>query len=239
MANSYFQFKQFIIEQDKCAMKVGTDGVLLGAWTDVSDTNNILDIGTGTGLISLMLAQRSQPNTPIDAIDIDQGAFYQASENIERSIFKDKINCKLYALQGYVDVTLNKYDLIVSNPPYFSQSLLSPNKQRTLARHTDSLSINDLLVYSAKLLSPKGRLSVIYPHSEKDKCIDVALKQSLFVSKITNVYPRKDNSQPKRVLLEFSTINSNITETDITIETERHVYSSEFKLLVKDFYLNL
>ncbi len=219
-------------------MKVGTDGVLLGIWTELADCKNILDIGTGSGLIALMLAQRSGGNMPIDAIDIDENAILQAQDNVIQSPFKN-IDCLHSSLQRYVTNCTRKYDLIVSNPPYFSSSLPSPDVQRTLARHTATLNIHEFFQASFSLLSERGRISLVFPYREKDILINVARNMGLYVSRITTVYPTPDSS-PKRILIEFSVMNMELVyETDLVIEEERHTYSSEFASLAKDFYLKL
>lgn len=237
MSNLCFRFKKFAVYHDKCAMKVGTDGVLLGAWAKIRDAKNVLDIGTGTGLITLMLSQRSNNLLSIDAIDIDECAILQARENIERTEFKN-LQCVHSSLQDYVSVCNRKYDLIVSNPPYFSSSLHSPDGQRTLARHTDSLPMEEFMNISAGLLSVEGYLSIIFPHSEKDQLIELAENTGLFVSRITNVYPMS-HLPAKRVLLEFSLLKQQAEVTDLIIEKERHIYTDDFSELVKDFYLKL
>jgi tRNA1Val (adenine37-N6)-methyltransferase len=237
MPNPYFRFKEFTVYHDRCAMKVGTDGVLLGAWTNIENAKTVLDIGTGTGLIALMLAQRSNCSLEIDAIDIDEDAIFQAVDNIQTSGFKH-IDCRHTSLQEYADVCVKKYDLIVSNPPYFASSLHSPDKQRTIARHTDSLSIDDFISISSRLLSVDGRLSIIFPISEKDYLVSLAEKNNLFVSRIVNV-AGTPNVMPKRVLLEFSKRECKVVENNLIIEMKRHVYSDEFVTLVKDFYLKL
>jgi len=144
MANPYFRFKQFTVFHDKCAMKVGTDGVLLGAWTDLKDTQKILDVGTGTGLIALMLAQRN-PAALIDAIDIDPLALEQAEANSRNSPFSDRIAVKESSFQAFARLTGKQFDLIVSNPPYFSDSLMPPDRQRAQTRHSVTLTLDDLL----------------------------------------------------------------------------------------------
>ncbi len=237
MSNSYFRFKKFTVYHDKCAMKVGTDGVLLGAWTKIGEAKTSLDIGTGTGLIALMLSQRLNNLLTVDAIDIDQSAIVQAKENVERAEFKN-IQCIHASLQNYAPACNKQYDLIVSNPPYFSSSLHSPSGQRTLARHTASLQMSEFMNISARLLSSEGYLSLIFPHSEKDVLIELAERAGLFVSRITNVYPMP-HLQAKRVLLEFSLLKHEIETTDLIIEKERHLYTDDFSDLVKDFYLNL
>ncbi len=237
MPNPFFRFKQFIVYHDRCAMKVGTDGVLLGAWTDISDAKTALDIGTGTGLISLMIAQRNR-NITIDAIDIEIDAIAQAKDNIKNSPFATQIKCTQCSVQEFAEKYEKKYDIIVSNPPFFAESLKSPDNQRSLARHDDTLSINDLLKASAKLLNNNGKLSLIYPYEYKRAILDIAKLNNLFINKATNVYPTS-SSQPKRILLEISKNQTSIQENSLTIEESRHIYSDEFTELVKDFYLKL
>ena len=214
MSNPFFQFKQFTIRHDKCAMKVGTDGVLLGAWAGTESCNRILDIGTGTGLIALMLAQRSK--AAIDAIDIEADACLQAQ------------------------ASTHLYDLIVSNPPYFVDSLKCPNLQRNTARHTDTLTLEDLLQYSRKLLTPQGRIALILPYDQKDRLTDCIQTQNLFLSKEVSVIPVPD-AQPKRLLAELTSEPpaSPAFSDRLTIEIARHRYTDEYINLTKDFYLKM
>lgn len=237
MANNYFKFKQFSISQDHCAMKVGTDGVLLGAWADISFANNVLDVGTGTGLIALMLAQRNL-SLYIDAIDIDNAAIKQAEDNIKHSPFGGRVKSYPLSLQQMIEKTDKKYDAIVSNPPYFINSLKSPDAQRSLARHTDSLSVDELIALSSRLLSDKGRLSIIFPYEYTDDLMGIAEKNGLYTSRVTTVFPTP-TSLPKRILLEFSRENITLVKDVLTIERERHVYTEEFTSLVKEFYLKM
>lgn len=235
MPNPYFRFKEFTVYHDRCAMKVGTDGVLLGAWTNVSEANAVLDIGCGSGLISLMIAQRN-PKASIDAIDIDEGAFLQTAINIENSPFLSQIKSFDNSLQDYELTCTRKYDLIVSNPPFFNQSLKSPQGNRTTARHTDSLSVQELLLISSKLLAEGGHLSLIYPIDYKPFFLE---QQVLHITRLTNVYPTPTSSA-KRILIELSNIAvDNFSEDDLIIEKERHLYSDDFVKLVRDFYLNM
>lgn len=237
MSNPYFSFKKFTVYHDKCAMKVGTDGVLLGAWVKLGKVRRVLDVGTGTGLIALMLSQRSEGFISIDAIDIDEDAVLQTLENVERASFRS-VKAIHSSLQDYVEKCDAKYDIIVSNPPYFSSSLHSPDGQRTLARHTNSLPMVEFMNISARLLSSDGYLSLIFPYAEKDLLIDLAENAGLFVSRITNVYPMP-HLNAKRVLLEFSKVKQNAEIADLIIEKERHIYTDDFTELVKDFYLKL
>ncbi|MDD4719584.1 MAG: methyltransferase [Bacteroides sp.] len=238
MKKSGFQFKQFSVYQDRCAMKVGTDGVLLGAWVDVANAKNTLDIGTGTGLIALMMAQRSVSSL-ITAIEIDSEAACQATENVLNSPWKDRIEVVNADL---LDFNCSKrYDVIVSNPPYFSQSLPSPNKQRTLARHNDHLTYSALIQKVATLLSENGRFSVIIPYDHKDEFIQLASQSRLYLQRIVAV-KTTPTSVFRRVLLEFSFVESIVEQLkveELLIERERHQYSIEYINLTKDFYLKM
>lgn len=237
MSNSYFRFKQFTVQQEKCAMKVGIDGVLLAAWASIENTSKILDIGTGTGLIALMLAQRC--NASITAIDNDNQAVNQAIENVLNSPWLNRIVVFHKSLTEFANASTEQFDLIISNPPYFVNSTKAPNEKRSNARHTDSLSHEDLIEYSYKLLNPSGRICLILPSIEGQKCIEFAEKKGLYCSKMLNVFP-KPNAAKKRVLLEFSTNKTERIETDLLIESDiRHQYSVEFSKLVTEFYLKL
>ena len=235
MPSQEFVFKQFKINQDKCAMKVGTDAVLLGSWVDTSNTKTILDIGTGTGIIALMLAQKSSAS--IDAIDIDRNAFLQASENVEDCRWKDRISTHHISLQQFTDESKYKYDLIVSNPPYFVDSSKALEESRTNARHTDHLSFCDLLKGVLSLLKPDGKFYVILPTKESQLFRDLAEEQDLFLTKLTRVITRTDKPE-KRLLMKFEFIKKTVEEDSITIEKDdRHSYTSEYNELTKDYYL--
>jgi len=237
MPNPYFQFKKFTIYHDRCAMKVGTDGVLLGAWVNVTGMEKVLDVGTGTGLVALMMAQRNS-NLSIDAIDIDTEAIGQAKENVKNSPFQDQIKCYSQSLQDFSVNCNQKYDLIVSNPPYFVQSLKSPENTRTLARHTDSLPIGEFIKISSGMLSVQGRIALVYPHNETGKILSFAEENGLYVSEQVNVFPKPD-SLPKRILIELVKEQVPMEESSLTIEKDRHIYSDEFVELVKNYYLKL
>lgn len=233
MRNPFFKYKQFTVYHDKCAMKVGTDGSMLGAWTNATNALHALDIGTGSGLLALMIAQKNT-NLLVDAIDIDSGAIEQARENIMNSPFADRIRCEQTAIQDYKPVVA--YDLIISNPPFFTETLQSPDKQRATARHADSLPIEDLIKYSASLLSDKGRISLIYPVGHQSVLISLAEKYGLYLSRMTTVYPTPQ-SEPKRILMDLSKCETEAKEDELIIEIDRHTYSEEFKNLVRDFYI--
>jgi tRNA1Val (adenine37-N6)-methyltransferase len=233
---SGFTFKQFSIEQEKSAMKVGIDGVMLGAWTDVANAKNILDIGTGTGLIAIMMAQRNNAAN-IDAVEIDRMAYEQAIENVNNCRWKEKISVIHDEFQHFAETTQKRYDLIVSNPPYFIASLKSPNMQRTVARHSALLTQDDLLCGIDKLLTEKGKFCAIFPYLEANIFIAKSAAINIFCNKKTNVKPNYEKPV-KRILLEFSRTKQNLSETTISIETsERHSYTNEYKMLTKDFYL--
>ena len=237
MANPYFSFKQFTVFQNQCAMKVGIDGVLLGAWANIGNVDTILDIGTGTGLIALMIAQRS--GAQIEAIDIDADAVMQANENIQNSPWSSRIHVSEVELQRYVLKTENRYDLIVSNPPYFVNSTKAPVENRNTARHTDTLTHKELLDNALILLKPTGRICIILPVNEGLLSVEYAASIGLHCTKQVVVFP-KPGAVPKRLLLEFSPQFAECVNSEIVIESDvRHQYSPEFTALVKDYYLKL
>lgn len=236
MANSQFAFKQFTISQDLCAMKVGTDAVLLGAWANTEGANKILDIGTGTGVIALMLAQKS--NAIIDAIDIDKNACNQAQENSDNSKWNERIFIHYSSLQDFAEENNDPYDLIISNPPYFIDSSKSSEAKRTTARHADILPYEQLLNGVLKLLSTKGRFYIILPLKEGEIFRDMAESEKLFLCKLTRVRTREDKATEKRLLMCFSRERKTFSEDSLTIEmNERHQYTEEYKQLTKDYYL--
>ncbi len=236
--NKPFQFKQFTIHQDNCAMKVGTDGVLLGAWTAiVTQPNSILDIGTGTGLIALQLAQRSDANL-IDAIEIEDNAYEQAVENFENSVWGDRLFCYHASLEEFSIEIDEQYDLIVSNPPFYTDEYQSDSEVRNRARFTSSLSFDELLFSVSKLLSKSGIFSVIIPYKEEENFIELAKKYHLFPNRMCRV---KGNisSEIKRSLLEFSFQENELNISELSIEIERHHYTKAYIDLVQDFYLKI
>ncbi len=228
-----FQFKQFAIQQNLCAMKVGTDGVLLGAWTKTPN-GAVLDIGSGTGLIALMLAQRNA-NSIVDAIDLNENAFLQTKANVENSTWDNRITAHHIALQDFKPN--KKYQLIVSNPPFFVNSSKSGNEAKNLARHTDELSFNDLLQAVANLLLPDGLFCVILPFAAATAFIELAKTNQLYLNRLCEVKPNLAKP-PKRVLMEFSLHEKEIKKETLTIETnQRHVYTPAYQNLTKAFYL--
>ena len=231
-----FRFKQFFIEDSKCAMKVGTDGVLLGAWCPVSGYGlrvtgyRILDVGTGSGLIARMLMQRC-PEAEVEGIDIDPAAVEQARENGVRALQA--------RLQDWKLEIGDCYDLIVSNPPYFQNSLKNPDKGREMARHTDTLSYEDLIKHSARLLTYHGQLALILPAESETEMCELAARYSLYCTHITRVYS-KETKPARRVLLAFEMSRSRdleITTDTLVLENETGGRSAAYQELAKDFYL--
>jgi tRNA1Val (adenine37-N6)-methyltransferase len=238
-----FKFKQFTINQDRCAMKVGTDGVLLGAWADISHHPfSVLDIGAGTGLIALMMAQKSDA-VPIaieiiDALEIDEDAYEQCVENFEASIWGNRLFCYHAGLDEFVEEIDDKYDLIISNPPFYSENTQSGDKQRDIARSNFSLPFEELLEGVSILLSDEGKFNVIIPFKEEEKFITIASSFNLFPNRITQVKGSL-TSEIKRSLLEFSFNEKSFTTSLLIIEKERHQYTNEYIDLTKDFYLKM
>src|SRR5688572_28245976 len=186
-----FHFKQFSVRHDRSGMKVGTDGVLLGAWVEVKNAKRLLDIGTGTGVIALMLAQRTQPDVTIDAIEIDPDAIEDASENFSSSPWSNRFTLHRGRVQEF---SSKKFDILVSNPPYFIDSYKPPNDQRIIARHSESLSFEDLLRVSEKLLTENGTLNVILPYTEGLQFIDLAEKSGYYCSRKWSFRTREEKA---------------------------------------------
>ena len=239
-----FQFKQFKVHQDRCGMKIGTDGVLLGAWSSIDHhPQAILDIGAGTGVIALQLAQRSSANT-IDALEIDDQAHEQCTHNFEHSAWGDRLFCYHGSVQEFASQMEHKYDLIVSNPPFFKapknldSQTTNTSQERAVARFTDTLPFRHLVICAAHLLSQNGIFSTIIPHQEADSFIEIAAQNKLFLSRICSVRGTK-TSKIKRCLLEFSLRQSKPRTQELTIEISRHNYTQEYKNLVSDFYVKM
>ena len=234
-----FTFKQFSIQQDKTAMKIGTDGVLLGAWAPLENNPfSILDIGTGTGIIALMLAQRSAAQQ-IDALEIDEDAYEQATDNFENSPWNDRLFCFHAGLDEFVEEPEDEYDLIVSNPPFYQEDYKSNNEQRDLARFQDAMPFEDLIEAADLLLSENGVFCAIIPFKEEETFLALAKEYELYPQKITRV-KGTPTTEIKRSLLAFSRKeNLNFATNELVIETARHVYTAEYIELTKDFYLKM
>ena len=235
MSNDYFQFRQFVVHQQRCAMKVGTDGTLLGAWAAApSGQCRILDIGTGTGLIALMMAQR-YPEAEVTGIDIDEDAVAQADENVRLSPFSERVRIYRQDIVNFTDII--GFDAIVSNPPYFVDSLACPDDQRTIARHAVSLTYEQLMHQAYRLLKDEGSFSVVVPSDCRAKIEAAACLEGFFTTRVCLIKttPRK---QPKRQLIEFQ--KHPVSELDISegvIEVSPNVRSEWYQQLTKEFYI--
>jgi tRNA1Val (adenine37-N6)-methyltransferase len=232
----YFHFKKFSVRHDRSGMKVGTDGVLLGAWTDVRQVTQILDIGTGTGVIALMLAQRASESVTIDAVEIDGQAYTDAEENIAASPWHDRIHLHHSAVQDFY--TTAKFDLIVSNPPYFQKSYKPPSVQRITARHTQQLTFDEILLITEKLLTSNGRLNLILPYTEGSQFIDLANHKGLHCTRKW-LFRTRENKPVERFLLEFRWDKKPLDEGDILLYSLGEEWSDGYKELMREFYLKL
>jgi tRNA1Val (adenine37-N6)-methyltransferase len=236
MGNQWFQCKQFLIKQDKTAMKVGTDGVLLGAWTNIPTQGNVLDVGTGTGLIALMVAQRNS-NLDITAIEIEKNAFVQATENVLDSKWSNRIRIIHTSLVDYVGTEPGLFDLIVCNPPFYKTNNPGSDINRGMARHADSLKLEDLLRLSSSVLSKEGVISIILPAEQFELANNIAKENGMFLQKVTYVKPTP-YKDPHRVLLQFGKLDVGFYQDELIIEEYgRHQYSDRFNKLVDPFYV--
>jgi len=237
MSNDTFEFKKFKIKQDKCAMRVSTDAVLLGAWVIPNGSTSILDIGTGTGVIALMLAQKT--NATITAIDIDKESTEQARLNVAESIYSSKVNVIHSSFQDLVKTSSQKFNLIVTNPPYFIDSLKNSSETRSTARHTDLLSFEDLLNGVKKLLDDKGKFYLILPKNEASLFRNMAQTKGLYLSKLLRIRTRFEKDSEKRHLMQFEFKESEFSESTLVIEKDSHRnYTQEYRELTKDYYMN-
>ena len=231
----FFQFKQFVVHQDRCGMKVGTDGVLLGAWAEGG--KHILDIGTGTGLVALMLAQRCQ-GAEITGVELNEQAALQAQENVDASPFAHQITIENVPIQRFsLQPSLHgHFDSIVSNPPFY-HSLKSKNHERTLARHTESLAFTELFEAVSLLLAPKGCFSAVIPVEQMDDFLAEAHIKGLFISRVVKV-KTVENKQAKRCLVAFAKQPPTIfQEEEATIRDVDGRYTAWYSQLTGDFYL--
>ncbi len=236
MANSWFQFKKFKINQDKTAMKVGTDGVLLGAVSHFASAKRILDVGAGTGLLSFTAAQRT--DAEIVALEIDKDAFIQCSENIELNNLNGRIKVINITFQEYYKTENTKFDFIISNPPFFENSQKSVSEKRNIARHSDTLSKEELISGVLKLLSTEGTFSIILPAEFEKSFDDLCRSRNLYCNYKMYVFPKKDKPA-NRIITEYSFVKKNIfTEKLIIRENDTNLYTNEYRELTKDFYLN-
>ena len=233
MSKPPFHFKQFAVAQGKCAMKVNTDGVLLGAWAEIGKAKNILDIGTGTGVIALMMAQKNQ-TAMIDAIDIDKDAFAQAGENFLGSLWSKRLFAYHVSLQNYSPD--RQYDLIITNPPYFIDDFKTEDHQKNIAKHSITLSYEELIIGIARLLSAEGEAYMVLPIFNLPLFESMAMNKKLFVVKLTEVIAVEGKS-PYLVLIKLARSQKEYIKDCMIIQNAENLYTQQYKTLTKDFYL--
>lgn len=245
MANSWFRFKQFVIEQDRCAMKVGTDGVLLGALAGIpaggrglsGAQGDILDVGTGTGLVALMLAQRS--SAQIDAVEIEEAAAGQAAENVARSAWAERIRVIQADFRDFYPSCDKRYDLIASNPPYFRDSLKPVKEEKALARHGSNEFYRELLIGSARLLQPWGRCCLILPAGAEEGLLLLAGEANLYLQQRMIIRSKPGEKAIRHLLTLGKTKVHQLLERELVIYEREGHYTKDFTALVKPYYLNL
>jgi len=232
-----FHFKKFSIDDSNAAMKVGTDAVLLGAWAKCENETRILDIGTGSGIIALMMAQRNH-GIPIDAVEIESDAAELAKQNVLLSPWAGHITIYNDTISKFILQTIHTYSLIICNPPFFTNSLKTPGKARNLARHNDSLPVTELLDITSRLLSKEGKAAFVLPADAFEYWQEEAVKNNLFPERITHVKSSPAH-KPHRFLVLFSPEkHAEIIKSELIIYSSEKIYSFEYQNLTKDFYLN-
>ncbi|MGP7734681.1 tRNA1(Val) (adenine(37)-N6)-methyltransferase [Oceanimonas smirnovii] len=235
MAGQGFRFKQFQVNHDRCAMKVGTDGILLGAWAPLGRAERILDVGTGTGLVGLMLAQRSNGQVQITGLELDKAAAAQAAENVAESPWSGKMHIEQGALQQFV---AKPFDLIVSNPPYFVPGQHFDCAARASARHGGSLSLADLFSHGCRLLSENGQICLVLPWQAHEEALTLADSNALYLQEQQSVITREGKT-PTRFLLRFGRIKNCVIKEEIVINTVCSEYGDIYKGMVSPFYLKM
>ncbi len=235
--NLYFQFKQFKIIQEKAAMKVNTDGVLLGAWTNIEEVKTALDVGAGTGLIALMIAQRC--DAQITGVEIEKNAAEEAFQNVQNSKWGNRIFIQNSSFQHFAANSDSKFDLIISNPPFFANGVKNANPHLSIARHNHMLPFTDIIAGAVKLLTKTGKLALILPFDLAQDFIEKARISGLFLNRLTEVKPFP-NKLPNRCLMEFGGGKTHFEKSQMSVFSEfGNDYSQEFKNLACDFYLKL
>jgi tRNA1Val (adenine37-N6)-methyltransferase len=235
-SKTHFHFKKFSVSHASSTMKVGTDAVLLGAWVNVGDASHILDIGTGNGTIALMLAQRTSKDVIIDAIEIEKESALQADENFAQSPWPHKIHLHIISIQKFF--TEKKYDLIVSNPPFFNNSQSPPNERRHQARHTILLTYDELIASTLRLLNEQGKFNVILPYTEGLQFIELAKQSNLFCTR-QHSFKTREKKPVERWLLEFSRSKGHVDIGEILLYKSGDEWSDSYTKLTQDFYLKL
>ena len=236
MSESTFRFKQFTVQQDKCAMKVGTDAVLLGSWTNPEFAKHILDIGTGTGIIALMLAQKS--TAEIDAIDIDESAYQQAKENFNTSLWRERMHVYHESFQDFSEKSKKKYDLVVSNPPYFHDASKPCEESRMNARHNEQLCFDELISGVKKILSEEGQFYVILPSKEGLEFMDLSQSKGLFCHELFRVKTKADKVE-KRLMMKFGFQFQLLINHEIVIQEEDNRFTDDYVELTREYFIGL
>ena len=232
-----FRFKHFTIDDQNSAMKVGTDGVMLGAWAVMpSNQGALLDIGCGSGILSLIMAQRSQGKLNIDAIDIDEGAVEDSKNNFALSLWKESLNAICGNFVSFSKECDKKYDIVISNPPFFTEDTLSPDSKRVSARNTSSLSFECLFKGVSEIITPKGLFSMITPADSYTFLAQTALIQGFYLRRLTWVVT-VEGTEPKRVLTEWSREQAQYTMDTLVVTTKDGLYTPQYKELTKEYYL--
>ncbi len=237
-SNDYFQFKQFVVHHKHSSMKVGTDAVLLGALTKAPQEGNLLEVGCGSGVISLMLAQKSQAK--ITALDIHQASVWEARANFKASPWSERlqalmISYQLYAAQG----NPIRFDLIVSNPPFFVNDLKSPDEKRNLARHNDQLSYRDFLSASRNFIKAQGQLSLILPSIEAQIFIEEARNFGFFLEEEIAIFPKPNKESNRKVMLFGNNAQANLQKKSLCIRENDNSYTQAYRELTEDYYRSL
>jgi tRNA1Val (adenine37-N6)-methyltransferase len=235
-SGTHFQFKQFSVGHDRSTHKIGTDGVLLGAWVDVKNVRTILDIGTGTGVIALMLAQRTAPDVRIDAVEIEAGDAVQARENVLKSPWPEKIRVIHTAVQSFRAEM--KYDLIVSNPPFFINSWKPPHDKRSQARHTQQLPFEDLIKSAGQFLADSGKLAIILPYQEAVHFTELANRSKLFPHRVLEFRSRA-HKPIERLLVEFGTQGKQLVKDELVLHGDGDEWSAGYMEMTREFYLKI
>ncbi len=230
-----FKFKQFSVFDDHSAMKVGTDAVLLGAWVNAAEKKNILDIGTGSGVIALMLAQKS--GAKITGIDIHRPSIEDAKRNFSDSKWNNRLKAVHASFQEYIEKCSKHYDLIVSNPPFFTNSLKSPEQQKNISKHNDLLPYEELITGARRILAGNGSFCIIIPAGDYKRIIELSENAGLFLNRRLTVFP-KPSKPLSRIIMEFSTSKHKTNNDGLFIRNDNNSYTSEYITLTKDFYLD-
>ncbi len=236
MSNSIFHFKQFDVHQEMCAMKVSTDAILFGSWAKCHNARNVLDIGTGTGILALMMAQKN-PDAAIDAIEIDADSLLQAKENFARSKWNKSITAIHTSLQRFTND--KKYDVIISNPPYFINQLKAPDTRKSTAKHTNELSYQELVSGINRLLHDEGCTLLMLPYKNFDLIENELMKYNLFINETLTVFSVEGKTNPYLVLSKATRKHAAAINKTINIRNSDMSYSKDFRELTKEFYLSL